>query len=142
LRFRKGRGEAARAARNAAALHIDNCEYVRVEVASALVRVRVGTSGGDIELGELTLVSRGEAGDGRHDLLAPPALIDSDGGETWQLVFALPAEIVEDGDTRFELSRGNRVVVPLGRVPDREALGDLHARLERERNGRIRAEEL
>ena len=148
LRFRKEARRRRREHRDGAdgasgaELRVDNCEYVRVEGASTLLRVQVGSPGGDLELRDLTLVSRGDAGEGRHDLLAPPTLIDSAGDETWQLVFALPVEIVEDGDTRFELSRGDRVVVRLGRVPDREALGDMQARLDRERSGRLRAEEL
>ena len=62
LRFRKEARRRRREHRDGAGgasgaeFRVDNCEYVRVEGASTLLRVQVGSPGGDLELGGETLL--------------------------------------------------------------------------------------
>ena len=108
---RSRRGHAEGEVAPSASFEIEHCEYVPVDAASALLRLE-GHPVGDLDPATLRLTVREH---GEHDQLAPPVLT-AEG--RWRLAFGIPAVAV-----------------------GAEELADLRARLDRERGGRLRAEE-
>jgi hypothetical protein len=136
--FKRGNRKGRSGAQAPGMLRIESCEHVRADDDTTLVRLHAEPTGA-LDLDSLTLISRGAAGEGEHALLAPPARVD--GGESRQLVFAVPTAVAADESIRFEVSERGRVVAKLRRVPGRDEVADLRARLERERLSRIEADE-
>ncbi|MFL5886885.1 MAG: hypothetical protein ACJ77M_17585, partial [Thermoleophilaceae bacterium] len=122
---------------------IAGCDYVPVDSGSTLLRIEGRPAAEEADLRWLSLTIHAEAGDEERPLLAPPAPM---GEERWQLAFAIPTAAVEDPSARFELVEAGRVIAQVpgpGEAPaeDDEALAELRARIDRERNARLRAEE-
>ena len=136
------RGHAAGEVVPSAGFEVERCEFVPVDAVSALARLE-GHPVGELDLATLRLAVREH---GEHELLAAPVRI-AEG--RWQLAFGIPAAAVEDPDARFKLAARGRFVADVPSPRDLadhdpaqpEELTELQGRLERERNGRLRAEE-
>src|SRR5690348_2133336 len=133
-RRRRGNAAPANAAEQLDTFRIDRSEWVAVDSGSTLLRIGGRPSSDGADLRWLALAIHTDEGHEERPLLAPAAPI---GEEIWQLAFAVPTAAVEDPSARFELVEAGVAVAEVpGPAGEDEALAQLRARVERERNGR------